>query len=110
MSPTRHLSLGSPYKSSFSFEIEDAFLGLAFKLHPSANDQGSRELEYAMVIHDGTGVVEAETFTTQVTIQDLREDDLRQEIMSIRKEVLDRIRLYETDRGMKVCPRKGLRN
>lgn len=103
MSPHRHLSRKSSRRSSVTRDIEESFLGLAFKLHPQPEEQNaSRDLEYAMVVHDGTGVVEGETFTMQVCTSGMKEEQLREEVKRVSKEVLGRVREYETDRGVKV--------
>lgn len=90
-------------KPATARDIEETFLGLAFKLHPQPQDKGAkRELEYAMVVHDGTGVVEGESFTTHVQIEGLGEKQVLEQVKDVTKEVLARIRDYETDRGVKV--------
>jgi len=91
-------------RSSFvTREIEELFLGLAFKLHPQPDDKDTkRDLEYAMVVHDGTGVVESETFTTQVTIAGKSQDELKEEVKRVSREVLVRVRQYEEERHVKV--------
>ena len=105
MSPHRSLTRRSSRRPSAEREIEESFLGLAFKLHPQPEDDkdGKRDLEYAMVAHDGTGVVESETFTTQVMIAGKSQDGLAEEVKRISKEVLARVREYEEDRHVKVC-------
>lgn len=103
MSPHRQLSRRSTRTSSVTHEIEEAFLGLAFKLHPQPEGKdASRELEYAMVVHDGTGVVGSETFTAKVTTQGKNEDGLKDEVKRISREVLARVKQYEEDRQVKV--------
>lgn len=103
MSPHRQLSRRSTRTSSITREIEESFLGLAFKLHPQPDDQkAERDLEYAMVVHDGTGVVESETFTSKVTTSGKSEDGLKEEVKRVSSEVLRRVRQYEEDRHVKV--------
>jgi hypothetical protein len=108
MSPHRQLSRRSTRTSTATREIEESFLGLAFKLHPQPdNKDEQRDLEYAMVVHDGTGVVESETVTTKVTTQGKSEDGLRQEVMRVSVEVLGRVRQYEEDRHVKASPTRS---
>jgi hypothetical protein len=103
MSPLRQLSRRSTRNSFVTREIEESFLGLAFKLHPQPEDKDAkRELEYAMVVHDGTGVVESETFTTHVTTAGKNQDGLKEEVKRVSKEVLGRVRQYEEERHVKV--------
>jgi len=84
-------------------EIEESFLGLAFKLHPQPDQKDAkRDLEYAMVVHDGTGVVESETFTTQVTTAGKGEEVLKDEVKRVSREVLGKVRQYEENRRVKV--------
>ena len=103
MSPHRQLSRRSTRTSFVAREIEESFLGLAFKLHPQPEDaDAKRDLEYAMVVHDGTGVVESETFTTHVTTAGKNQDGLKEEVKRVSREILDRVRQYEEDRHVKV--------
>lgn len=99
------MSTGTKRKPSESREIEDTFLGLAFQLHPQPKDGGldtKRKIDYAMVVHDGTGVVEGETFTTEIRTEGLNDDQLTEQVRELSKEVLGRVRDYETNRGLKV--------
>jgi hypothetical protein len=108
MSSRPHLSRKSSKRPAVSREIEDAFLGLAFKLHPQPKEQDAkRDLEYAIVVHDGTGIVEGETFTTQVKIAGTNQEGVRDQVKRLSGEILGRIREYEADRGVKVCLRAG---
>lgn len=105
MSRHRRMSTTTHRKSSVSRDIEDTFLGLAFQLLPQPKDGGQgpkRKCEYAIVIHDGTGVVEGETFTTEVRTEGLGEEELTQEVRELSKEVLGKVKDYEVDRGLKV--------
>jgi hypothetical protein len=104
MSPHRTLTRRSSRRPSAEREIEESFLGLAFKLHPQPEDDkdGKRDLEYAMVVNDGTGVVEGETFTTQVITSGKTREGLAEEVKRVGKEVLARVREYEEDRHVKV--------
>jgi hypothetical protein len=103
MSPHRQLSRRNTWTSAVPREIQESFLGLAFKLHPQPENQNAeRELEYAMVVHDGTGVVESETITTHVSTAGKDDDGLRAEVRRVSKEVLGRVRQYEEDRHVKV--------
>jgi len=78
---------------------------LAFKLHSQPEDKDAkRELEYAMVVHDGTGVVESETFTTLVTTAGNDQNGLKEEVKRVSKEVLGKVRQYEKERHIKVSP------
>lgn len=103
MSPRRHLARRSRRRPAVSRDIEETFLGLAFKLHPQPKDgKAKRDLEYAMVVHDGTGVVEGETFTTQVQIEGADQEQVRGEVKRVSEEVMGRVKAYEVDRGVKV--------
>jgi len=105
MSPLRQLSRRSTRNSFVTREIEESFLGLAFKLHSQPEDKDAkRELEYAMVVHDGTGVVESETFTTLVTTAGNDQNGLKEEVKRVSKEVLGKVRQYEKERHIKVSP------
>ena len=93
----------STWTSSSRREIEESFLGLAFKLHPQPEDKhAERELGYAMVVHDGTGVVGSENFTAKVLTAGKSENGLKEEVKRVSREVLARVRQYEEDRHVKV--------
>ncbi|WWC91987.1 uncharacterized protein L201_006941 [Kwoniella dendrophila CBS 6074] len=105
MSPHRQLSISSKRHPT---QIQDIFLGLALSLgdQPEDNnnngkDQG-RDLEYSAVLHDGTGVVESETFHTKYYTKDKNEDQLAEENKRIGREVLGLLRSIQTDKGMNV--------
>lgn len=105
MTPHRHLSRGTARKPATTREIEDTFIGLALQLHPepeSDEDDIKRDLEYALVVHDGTGIVEGETFKTKIRTKGLDSDQLTEQVREMSKEVLGKVKAYETDRGLKV--------
>ncbi|OCF61516.1 trehalose synthase [Kwoniella mangroviensis CBS 10435] len=105
MSPHRKLCISSKRHPT---QIQDIFLGLALSLSPQPTDRkpdGSdpgRELEYSAVLHDGTGVVESETFHTRYYSHGKEGDDLAEENKRIGREVLGLIRSIQTDKGMNV--------
>jgi hypothetical protein len=70
MSPNRQLSYSSARHPT---KIQEVFVGMAFHFHPAKGDSKGRDfadeskgkegdMEYTMVLHDGTGVMESETF------------------------------------------------
>lgn len=103
MSPHRRLSTRTSRKRPEAREVEDTFLGLAFQLHPkSGGDDGQRDLDYAIVVHDGTGVVESETFKTKIQVDGLDAAQLTHSVREMSKEVLGKVKDYEATRGLKV--------
>ena len=105
MSPHRQLSKSSSRKPSV---VQDIFLGLGLLLGPEpAQDPHSpsstgRDLEYTMILHDGTGVVESETFHFQYHTKGKDEDGLAKEAKSFSIELMRLMRSVQTDKGMNV--------
>ncbi|WVQ94959.1 hypothetical protein IAU59_002049 [Kwoniella sp. CBS 9459] len=105
MSPHRQLSISSKRHPT---QIQDIFLGLGLSLGPQPterNKDGSdpgRELEYSAVLHDGTGVVESETFHTRYYVEGKDSEGKAEENKRIGREVLGLIRSIQTDKGMNV--------
>jgi hypothetical protein len=128
MPPKRTLS----HASHSPTYIRDLFLGLAFQLGPAPSSNQSqsqsqsqsqgqdgdgdgdgsekpedntskeRQLEYATVIHDGTGVIESHTFTTGFNPKGQSDDELAAETKKVTREILEKIREMETVMGAKV--------
>ena len=103
MSPHRKLSVSSNRNPTV---IQDIFLGLSMQLAPQpelkdGQDPG-RELEYTAVLHDGTGVVESETFHFNYKCHGKDEDALASEAKKFSTEVLALMRSIQTDKHMKV--------
>ncbi|WVR09670.1 hypothetical protein IAU60_006745 [Kwoniella sp. DSM 27419] len=101
MSPHRKLSISS---NRHPTSIQDVFLGLAFTLAPPDDKSKSngRELEYSMVLHDGTGVVESETMHYRYHDHG---KDLEQRLEENKKfgmELLGLMRSIQTDKAMNI--------
>lgn len=104
--PQRKLSLSSNRQPS---HVQDLFLGLAFQLDPQpepptdkdGNDVG-RDLEYATVIHDGTGAIESETFKTKFYGYGKDEEGLSEETKRVSRMILEQIREFGSIRNAKV--------
>ena len=104
MSPHRSLSISSFRKPS---RLQDVFLGIAFKLAPQPQvkdnqvDPG-RDLEYTIVLHDGTGAIESETFHFQYHTQGLDDDAQTNEAKRFAGELLAVMRRIQSQKSMKV--------
>ncbi|WWC64868.1 uncharacterized protein I303_107482 [Kwoniella dejecticola CBS 10117] len=105
MSPHRQLSISSKRHPT---QIQDIFIGLALSLGDQPSERKSdgsdpgRDLEYSAVLHDGTGVVESETFHTKYYIDGKTFDEVTEENKRIAKEILGLMRSIQTDKGMNV--------
>ncbi|ORY25443.1 hypothetical protein BCR39DRAFT_544106 [Naematelia encephala] len=101
MSPHRRLSLVSNRQNS---SIQDAFIGLAFQISPPTDDPTKpRDLEYTVVLHDGTGVVESETFHFDYHQQkDGDEAGKTAEAKRFAQQGLALVRSVQTQKGMNV--------
>lgn len=100
MSPHRQLSQSSNRKPS---AVQDIFLGFASSLAPAEPENPSkpRKLEYSVVLNDGTGVVESETYNFDFKVRE-DEDEAAAEVKRFGKEVLALIRRIQTNKGMNV--------
>jgi hypothetical protein len=99
MSPHRSLSYQS---SRHPTTIQDIFLGLALKLHPAQTNNKTRDLEYTVVLHDGTGVVESETYHHDFDIASENEHEQGEEASRFAGKLLDVIRKVQTEKGYNV--------
>ncbi len=81
--------------------IQDIFLGIAFNLAPVSPGKSTRDLEYTAVLHDGTGVVESETFRFDYQVQ-TEDRGEASEAKRVSAEVLKVMRKIQTQKGMNV--------
>lgn len=100
MSPHRQLSQSSNRKPS---SVQDIFVGFASSLAPAdPNDPSKpRNLEYACVLNDGTGVISSETYNFEFTVKE-DEKEAREETARFGSEVLALLRSVQTQQGMNV--------
>lgn len=100
MSPHRQLSQSSHRKPT---AVQDIFLGFASSLRPPTNDNEPelRVLEYSCVLHDGTGVVESESYTFDFTVYE-DEKKAAKEVQRFGEELLALMRKIQTNKGMNV--------
>ncbi len=99
MSPHRSLSYSSHRQPT---AIQDIFLGIAFALDPPSSDKPhTRTLRYTAVLHDGTGVVETETFHYPYQHEE-GEDAIAGEAKKVSQEILQLMRRIQTKKGMNV--------
>ncbi|WVN90064.1 uncharacterized protein L203_105299 [Cryptococcus depauperatus CBS 7841] len=87
--------------------IQDIFIGVGLRLapqptFPEGGQDPGRDLEYSASIHDGTGVIESETFHTTFYSYGKDENGLAAETKRITREMLDMLRLVQTRRGSNV--------
>lgn len=73
MSPHRQLSQSS---NRHPTQDQDIFLGFASSLSPPDKEHpdAPRKLDYSFVLHDGSGVVESEDYTFELTVPDDEEE------------------------------------
>jgi hypothetical protein len=117
MSPHRQLSISSHRHPT---EINEIFLGLGLKLHdtppPSENDSdtsarasggepsgdGVRDMEYSLVLHDGTGVTESETYHYPFPGKGTDAEGINKAAIKFSREVLGRILELQRTKSMDV--------
>ncbi|KAK8853482.1 hypothetical protein IAR55_004189 [Kwoniella newhampshirensis] len=104
MSPHRRLSHNTNRTPT---QIQDIFIGVALQLHPQPSipeggEDPGRDLEYSVVLHDGTGVVESETFHTKFWTEDKDDEGLANEAKRVSREMLAVQRSVQTEKGMNV--------
>lgn len=123
MSPHRQLSVSSHRHPT---EIQEIFLGLGLQLHdtppppdghssseetgPFNHDsstrrdhaEGMRDMEYSMVLHDGTGVTESETYHYAFPGKDAGEEELQKASIKFSRVVLGRILELQRVKSMDV--------
>jgi hypothetical protein len=101
MSPHRQLSHTSKRRPT---QIQEIFVGLALQLHdrtpPSDNGEASktdngdkhlRDMEYSIVLHDGTGVTESETYHHPYAGRLEEEDTLSDAARALTEEIIGRM-------------------
>ena len=123
MSPHRQLSISSRRHPT---EIQEIFLGLGLQLHdapPPGEDQssstvtgasdhgasskgehaeGTRDMEYSMVLHDGTGVTESETYHYAFPGKGAGAEELGKAGIKFSRVVLERILELQRSKSMDV--------
>ncbi len=73
-------------------QIQDIFVGIAFLLSPESEDgKKARPLEYTIVLHDGTGVTESETYDLKVETFGKDESGKNEEAKRVSLHVLDQV-------------------
>ena len=112
MSPHRSLSISSTRRPS---QLQDVFIGIAFQLAPQPVIKGGqedkgRDLEYSVVLHDGTGVTDSETFHFQYHTHDLDADEQGEEAKKFTSEMLGVMRKIQSEKSLKVsvCSKRNL--
>ncbi|ORX40487.1 trehalose synthase [Kockovaella imperatae] len=107
MAPQRQLSTGSCRKPS---RQQDVFLGIALQIGEQpktaaseSGDKSRRDLEYTIVLHDGTGVIGSETFHYVWHTHGLDDEARKDQAKSFAGEVLATMREIQTTRSMKIC-------
>ncbi|KAK4689437.1 hypothetical protein P7C73_g671, partial [Tremellales sp. Uapishka_1] len=99
-SPQRKLSHSSHRKPS---KVQDIFVGIAFHIEPSTKEtHDGRDLEYSAVLHDGTGVVESETFTMKIYTDGKDEAGLVEEAHKVSIKVLGLIGKIQREKHVNV--------
>ena len=99
MSPHRRVSTESQRKPS---AVQDIFLGLAFSLDPQSTEKPAKNLEYTVILNDGTGVVESETYHFDFRTHGLDAEGQAVEAKRFAREILQLIRMIQTKKGMNV--------
>ena len=110
MSPHRQLSTSSHRHPS---EIQDIFLGLGLQLHddpppegtsgtPDEQREDARDMEYSMVLHDGTGVIESETYHYAFPGKGAGKEELNDASIRFSRVVLERILELQRVKSMDV--------
>ncbi len=100
MSPHRQLSQRSHRHPQTE---QDVFIGFASSLGPIKSEDKSapRDLEYTVVLHDGTGVIETETFHFEFTVYE-DERKAEKEVKRFSNETLGLLRDIQSNKRMNV--------
>lgn len=102
--PKRRLSTTSSRQPT---SIQDIFIGVGLQLSPQPDipegqEDPGRDLEYSAVIHDGTGILDSETFHTTYFTYGKDEDGLAAEMKRVARDMLDLLRAVQTNRQVNV--------
>jgi len=100
MSPHRQLSYSSHRQPT---KVQDVFVGLALLKTDQSKSDDKRNLEYTVVIHDGTGVIESETYNIEMNIKEGKQHAEPEEASRISEDVLQKIGRVQREKGMNVC-------
>ena len=99
MSPHRQLSQSSHRHPTTD---QDIFIGFASSLSPADGDDSKpRDLEYTVVLHDGTGIIETETLHFDFAVYE-DEDKAEKEVKRFANETLALLRKIQTNKHMNV--------
>lgn len=102
--PKRRLSTTSSRQPT---TIQDIFIGVGLQLAPQPDisegqEDPGRDLEYSAVIHDGTGIIDSETFHTTFHTYGKDEDGLAAEMKRVARDMLYLLRAIQTNRQVNV--------
>lgn len=102
--PKRRLSTTSSRQPT---TIQDIFIGVGLQLSPQpdipeGHEDPGRDLEYSAVIHDGTGILDSETFHTTFFTFGKDEDGLAAEMKRVTRDMLYLLRAIQTNRQVNV--------
>ncbi|WVQ75698.1 hypothetical protein IAR50_005328 [Cryptococcus sp. DSM 104548] len=115
MPPETPMTLPTPPRRRLSTQsnrspthIQDTFIGVGLRLGPqpeydhAREEDPGRDLEHSAVIHDGTGVVDSETFHTVFYTEGKDEAGLAEETKRTMREMLGMLRAVQTQRGINI--------
>ncbi|OWZ62460.1 hypothetical protein AYX14_05083 [Cryptococcus neoformans] len=102
--PKRRLSTTSSRQPT---TIQDIFIGVGLQLSPQpdipeGHEDPGRDLEYSAVIHDGTGILDSETFHTTFFTYGKDEDGLAAEMKRVARDMLYLLRAIQTNRQVNI--------